>query len=669
MQNVSLEFKENIEKNAIISDGYLIFTDNDLYTETFDSSDIMSFAISGNAFENDKVIGNIAQTSLTIELLGDKTVLIPQNKEIYIKVFIGIYINDVIGYEYVELNDFLLFDIIHDDVSNVTKIHATDELIKLNQDFVDTNTYPIGLLAYANSVVSSCGLQLENTTFLNDTFVLESKPFIDNTSAREIVSKIAELACSFVVINRDTGKLELRSAFPKARGLTYFDMSVFTYAELKNNTYLYYGTITNNKLEQSNYFKLQFKENNFGLNGINTVVMKISQVEGENNTVENAANVAIDGAIELVIEDNDIVNSEAKRLQVINNIFNETDGYKHEAYNLEYIGYPYFELGDVIGLYKKNNELIEAPIFEFSMQYNGGLFGKINAKSLSKTQTSNKFVTPIEKRLRNAEIKVDKANAEIDLRVEKTDYNAETVVSFINLAPDTIKISSKNLELDGLVEITNFTYDNLGGTKPPSNADRTKTVIDGGLITTGAVEVGSGSTVKAGMRGSGTSDTEIRFWAGQTQANRDSAPFRVNQAGQLWATDAHIEGDLTAGTIAGLNFNNSAITFPDGKLKLNSATNSIEFGSFKLKHSSYTPQVGTPSDILSAYSSVYTTESPIQLGFSSDIGAFINVENIIFTGGELKLGYISATVRLPMGVKWWDDRMLSVDANGFVKAT
>jgi hypothetical protein len=85
----------------------------------------------------------------------------------------------------------------------------------------------------------------------------------------------------------------------------------------------------------------------------------------------------------------------------------------------------------------------------------------------------------------------------------------------------------------------------ITGTKPPSDADRTITAINGGLISTGRIELGTTGTVNAGIDGAGTAGTSIRFWAGNTYANRASAPFRVDQSGNLTATSATITGSIT----------------------------------------------------------------------------------------------------------------------------
>ncbi|MCF0120426.1 MAG: hypothetical protein HUJ65_02205, partial [Oscillospiraceae bacterium] len=78
--------------------------------------------------------------------------------------------------------------------------------------------------------------------------------------------------------------------------------------------------------------------------------------------------------------------------------------------------------------------------------------------------------------------------------------------------------------------------------------DYTQTIIDGGLVTTGAVVLKGGDDKEhAGISGSTTGgDEAIRIWAGASKENKDDAPFRVNQAGEMWATNAHIEGEVNA---------------------------------------------------------------------------------------------------------------------------
>ena len=61
---------------------------------------------------------------------------------------------------------------------------------------------------------------------------------------------------------------------------------------------------------------------------------------------------------------------------------------------------------------------------------------------------------------------------------------------------------------------------------------------------TGRLEVGDGQLGfnNAGINGSGSGASDIRFWGGATYANRDSAPFRVRQDGKIFATSGEVGG-------------------------------------------------------------------------------------------------------------------------------
>jgi len=75
-----------------------------------------------------------------------------------------------------------------------------------------------------------------------------------------------------------------------------------------------------------------------------------------------------------------------------------------------------------------------------------------------------------------------------------------------------------------------------------AGADVTSTVIEGGLVTTGTLQVVQGGAVAAGITGNTSGDTSVRFWAGSTFADRASAPFNVTQAGVLIAKSGEIGG-------------------------------------------------------------------------------------------------------------------------------
>lgn len=66
-----------------------------------------------------------------------------------------------------------------------------------------------------------------------------------------------------------------------------------------------------------------------------------------------------------------------------------------------------------------------------------------------------------------------------------------------------------------------------------------------GLVS-GIVGIGNDNGLNAGMSGDGNTGTSVRIWAGDTKANKASAPFRVLQSGKLYASDVEIKGKVTA---------------------------------------------------------------------------------------------------------------------------
>lgn len=92
--------------------------------------------------------------------------------------------------------------------------------------------------------------------------------------------------------------------------------------------------------------------------------------------------------------------------------------------------------------------------------------------------------------------------------------------------------------------------------------DNTKTVIDGGLVTSGTIQVaGDNQSILAGMTGNGTTADSIRFWAGASFENRATAPFRVRQDGKVTMTNADISGKVnaTSGAIGGFAISDGQI--------------------------------------------------------------------------------------------------------------
>lgn len=454
MLSVSNNFKTEIKKLEVYSDGKVSIT-NTSGTLNFTRDNIVKIDIFGSAFSNDKVLGNLAQHSLTLELLGDLTSSIALNKENIVKVDIGVLVNGV--YEYVRFQDFLVTSVIYSDTSNVTQIVATDSIVKLNTEYVDTNVYPITLKAYLEDVLTQCGLELENTTFLNDNFVITSRPYNDGSSCKDIVSRISELALCFAQINKVSNKLELVNAFsPFMRGYTHTELSAFTHTQLSAYTHyelMHSIGLYDETISKDNYWNFKLSDHWFGEFGINTLTLKISQVEGENNTKQVDELVSLEGNKSITISDNPFINSEALRLSVIDGMFDVVKFYKYYPYTLEYRGFPYLELGDSVQITNMNGDLFNSPIYEMTIRYDGGLYGKINASALSQVQTQYLNTQTLSQRVKTAEVKVDKINGDVtilagdyyDGKLVGTYYNFDGEAFTITNASDEVVFSADSL--------------------------------------------------------------------------------------------------------------------------------------------------------------------------------------------------------------------------------
>jgi hypothetical protein len=89
------------------------------------------------------------------------------------------------------------------------------------------------------------------------------------------------------------------------------------------------------------------------------------------------------------------------------------------------------------------------------------------------------------------------------------------------------------------------------------------TTVNGNLVATGTFLVGDAAgNNNAGITGVvDNGAASVRFWAGATYANRNTAPFRVLQNGKAYMTDVIIQGELQAGRIGAFYIDNFRISF------------------------------------------------------------------------------------------------------------
>lgn len=106
------------------------------------------------------------------------------------------------------------------------------------------------------------------------------------------------------------------------------------------------------------------------------------------------------------------------------------------------------------------------------------------------------------------------------------------------------------------------------------------------LYKSGIITVGEGiDESNAGISGVGSSASSVRFWAGNTHANRDSAPFRVYNNGDVVATNGTFAGNVTCTSLIAQNIDSNSFSIPGLKaaIMVNTLPSPVEAYFFRTK--------------------------------------------------------------------------------------
>lgn len=181
--------------------------------------------------------------------------------------------------------------------------------------------------------------------------------------------------------------------------------------------------------------------------------------------------------------------------------------------------------------------------------------------------------------------------------------------------------------------------------------DNTQTVIDGGIVTAGTVQLaGDDQSIKAGITGNGTADTSVRFWAGASYGNRTTAPYRVLQDGSFVATKGTITATIyaNAGTIGGFEIASGRIGVSSSSGQTTGSGLSLYSSFIKFSDSYRWASIGT--NVLPASTGVvgvgrFTNKTPNSYGTNYGLlieasGALVNL-GIVSNGAIVCNSYVA----------------------------
>lgn len=311
------------------------------------------------------------------------------------ELYLGVDLEDGTT-EYIKYGTFIVQKPENDQVNDNTSFEALDYMIKLNLPWVDRMTYPCTLKELFDDLVAQSGLSTKVTSFLNQNFIVENNQFEEGTTRREVLKAIAQMAFNWARIDEDN---DIVMDFEKKDEVA-------------------------ETLTADNYYNFK-KQDMYG--PINVIILRNSQVEGENITIRDEKSIAQYGETELVISDNPFAYTQAKRAELIEAgriLF----GLTYVPMSMDMIGYMYLNCKDKIKATNLNNETFETYLLNHTIEYTGTISDSMEAPAATKTETKYQFTPQMIEALKHTELLVDKANQRIDAVIKNiSDTNKKIV--------------------------------------------------------------------------------------------------------------------------------------------------------------------------------------------------------------------------------------------------
>ena len=426
--NITLQYRPQMTeeiKNAFLTDktyGYINILDTgeqikyDNYLKNIKFEDLKYIPDKG-------IFGGAVAKRVTLEFNNEAGNVKIENKEFDLRIGVN-YQND--DY-YIKYGRFIVQKPNTETTTDNTSFSALDYMTKLNEPYVDNNIYPCTLRKVAENLCIGTGLTLSPKHFRNEDFIVENNQFVNGESKRNVAQAIALSAFSWARVNEDN---EL-----------CFDLENKQDFDIEINS--------------NNYYNLSKNDELYG--PINRIVMKDSQIEGENVTIQDDESVEKYGINELTIEDNPFAYTQEKRTQLIQ-AAKELYGFNYmPVNNANLTGYLFLNCLDRIRFVDMQGNTFDTYLFDHTIDYTGISLDTVSTKAMTKVQTQYAYTPTLEQAQKRTEIMVDKQNQTI---TALTSSNEELTQRTAQLQIDVDSIKSEVGKVTG-VTTTNEGYGEL----------------------------------------------------------------------------------------------------------------------------------------------------------------------------------------------------------------
>ena len=339
------------------------------------------------------------------------------------------------AFDYLNYGSFLVNELTISKDTGETSIVAYDKMINAMRPYVKLDVeYPIALFEYTQKLCEACDLELGDTSFaVHNDWLIERELWenINGITYRDIFVQIAQATASTCIIGGD------------------------------DRVYFKPINITGKQITYNNLFKLKL-EDQYG--EINSVVLARTPQE-DNVYLRDEASIETNGLTEYKIENNEILDKDddQSREAAITEIFNALKGIKYYPFEATTEGLGWYEIGDNFDIVTDTDDVFNTSLFNFSVTIDGGIKETLKTVADTKTQTQYQYATTLAKRIKNAEMIVNKQDQYIQSLVSDM-YEEDGVVnemySKIRQEVDKIELSVQNSGGNNLIKNSvMFAYD------------------------------------------------------------------------------------------------------------------------------------------------------------------------------------------------------------------
>lgn len=389
MKIVSDNLKNALDKPTTQRKGRILVGDN--------YYDVYNVEYYADCYDDGNVIGNAIASQLDFDLP-----YMPRFNTF--QYFDGVWTGN--EYEYVDFGTFNVFDEKDQDEFN-KHITAFDNLIKFNAPFIAKEDYPKTLYEELVNICEQAGVELENTSITNGSFILENNQFVGGENLKTVLKAICGISGNYAIIKDDILKLQL-----------------------KNDTDII--------ISKSQHKPMTWKRKSYGFNQL---IIGMKDVEGEYSIRQDLEDIEKNGVHKLVINDNPFAYTPEKREELIDELFAQIKGFGYVPYELEGEWLNYVEVGDVVTI-----EGIETMILRINGKSPNSVESLMSAPAIIDSAVDYVDNTnSIKNQIARTEIIVDKQNQTIKAVAEQSDASAKKVAEF-GITLEEISSSVSNTE-------------------------------------------------------------------------------------------------------------------------------------------------------------------------------------------------------------------------------